>query len=85
MRTTLELPDSLFKRTKIAAVERGMTFKELVGIALERELREPAPTPVKKLKFPLIPSKRPGSLHLTNADIARMEEEEDFRRHGLTR
>jgi hypothetical protein len=87
MRTTLELPDSLFKRTKIAAVERGMTFKELVGIALERELREPAPAkkPAKKLTFPLIPSKRPGSLHLTNADIARMEEEEDFRRHGLTR
>lgn len=85
MRTTLDLPDALLKRAKIEAVERGMTLKDLVGVALERELREPAPTPATKLTFPLISSKRPGSLHLTNADIARMEEEEDFRRHGLTR
>lgn len=86
MRTTLDLPDPLLKRAKIEAVERGVSLKELVGTALERELRDPSPQQTKKrLSFPLIPSKRPGSLHLTNADIARMEDEEDARRHGLSR
>jgi hypothetical protein len=86
MRTTLELPDTLLKRAKIEAVERGISLKELVGTALERELREPAPRPARqRLRFPLIPSKRPGSLRLTNADIARLEDEEDSRRHGFAR
>lgn len=86
MRTTLDLPDSLLKRAKIEAVERGISLKELVGVAVERELREPAPKPTRaRLTFPLIPSKRPGSLHLTNAEIARLEDEEDSRRHGFAR
>lgn len=86
MRITLDLPDALLQRAKIMAVERGVTIEELVGAALERELSEPASKPVqKRLSFPLFPSKRPGSLHLTNADIARMEDEEDARRHGLLR
>lgn len=86
MRTTLDLPDTLLKRAKIEAVERGISLKELVGVALARELSEPAAKPAgKRLTFPLIPSKRPGSLELTSADIARLEEEEDLRRHGLTR
>jgi hypothetical protein len=36
----------------------------------------------RRLRLPIISSKRPGSLDLTNADIARMEDEEDRRRVG---
>jgi hypothetical protein len=86
MRTTLDLPDALLKRAKIEAVERGISLKELVGTALARELAEPAAQPARKrLTFPLIPSKRPGSLELSSSEIARMEEEEDLRRHGFAR
>jgi hypothetical protein len=42
MRTTLDLPDELLKRAKIEAVERGTTLRDLMGAALERELRQPA-------------------------------------------
>lgn len=84
MRTTFDLPDALLKRAKTEAVERGISLSELVGAALEREFREPLPGPTeKRLTFPLIPSKRPGSLHITNADIARLEDDENVRRHGL--
>jgi hypothetical protein len=38
MRTTLDLPDELLRRAKICAVERGMTLRELVSVALDREL-----------------------------------------------
>lgn len=87
MRTTLDLPDELLKRAKIEAVERGTSLRELVGAALERELNQASgPKPKRKrARFPIFESKAPGSLHLTNARIAKLEADEDARRHGRAR
>jgi len=88
MRTTLDLPDPLLKRAKIAAVERGVTLRELVGSALAKELdAEPGLTQIQPagVRLPIFPSNQPASLALTDADIARDEEAEDARRHGLSR
>ena len=41
MKTTIEMPDELFRRAKTTAVARGQTLKQLVTDALERELAEP--------------------------------------------
>lgn len=38
MRTTLDLPDSLFKKAKLQAVHEGVALKEIVTRALERGL-----------------------------------------------
>ena len=38
MRTTLDLPDDVLRRAKIAAVERGSTLRQLVIDALKHEL-----------------------------------------------
>lgn len=38
MRTTLEIPDDIFKKAKLQAVQEGLTLKEVVTRALEREL-----------------------------------------------
>lgn len=38
MRTTLDLPDDIMRRAKIAAVERGSTLRQLVIDALQREM-----------------------------------------------
>ena len=38
MKTTIEIPDPLYKRAKIRAVEEGTSLKALVLGALEREL-----------------------------------------------
>jgi hypothetical protein len=37
------MPDKLFRRAKATAAQRGLSLKQLVTAALERELAEPAP------------------------------------------
>ena len=43
MKTTLEMPDELFRRAKTVAAKRGQSLKQLVTTALEHELAGPAP------------------------------------------
>jgi len=38
MKTTIEMPDDLYKKVKILAVERGETLKDFVVLALTREI-----------------------------------------------
>jgi hypothetical protein len=38
MKTTLEIPDALFRRAKSAAAERGIPFRELVSEAIAEKL-----------------------------------------------
>jgi hypothetical protein len=82
MRTTLDLPDELLKRARIAAAERGLTLRELVASVLAKDLAAGmTPAPARpRVKFPLFSSAHPGSLELTNADLARAEADEDTRR-----
>jgi hypothetical protein len=39
MRTTLEIPDAIFRRAKTVAAERGIPFRALVSEALSDKLR----------------------------------------------
>ena len=41
VKTTIDIPDSLYKKAKIQAIERGLTLKDIVLTALERELNAP--------------------------------------------
>ena len=43
MKTTLEIPDELFHRAKTLAARRGLSLKQLVTIALEREFEAQTP------------------------------------------
>ncbi len=43
VRTTLDLPDDVLRRAKIAAVERGSTLRQLVIDALRREIAAERP------------------------------------------
>jgi hypothetical protein len=38
MKTTIDIPDPLFRRAKLKAAERGQTLKEFVGEALQEKL-----------------------------------------------
>ena len=44
MKTTLEIPDALFRKAKSAAAARGIALRELVSQALAESLREPLGT-----------------------------------------
>ena len=71
MRTTLDFPDDMFRRLKALAAMRGMTLKQILQKAVQDELAaaEAKPVAKEKIHFPLIYSKTPGSLHLTNEQI----------------
>ena len=53
MRTTLDLPDDLMKQAKIAAVERGLTLRDLVAEALRHALA-PKPRQARRARLPNI-------------------------------
>ncbi len=38
MKTTIDIPDALYKKAKIRAIERGQTLKQIVLASLEAEL-----------------------------------------------
>jgi len=59
MRTTIDLPDPLFRRTKTLAAMRGSTIKEIVIRALEREVNgEGSRTShPQRVQFPLVRSR----------------------------
>jgi len=71
MRTTLEIPDELFRRAKSKSALLGISLKDYISSALERELESPARREIKsrRVKLPLVHSKKPGTLRLTNAEI----------------
>ncbi len=71
MRTTIDIPDDLFRKTKATAALRGSTMKELVVRALEREVTKQRPskgTP-SRVKLPLLHLKSGKKLDLTNFDF----------------
>ncbi len=39
MKTTLEIPDPVFRRAKVRAAERGIPFRQFVTEAVEEKLR----------------------------------------------
>ncbi|HEY1799415.1 MAG TPA: hypothetical protein VGG46_00655 [Terriglobales bacterium] len=70
MRTTLDIPDGLYRELKARAAHQGTSVKELVlrGIHTEMKRCESAPNR-GRIKLPIIHSKKPGRLKLTNAKI----------------
>ena len=67
----MTLPDDLFREAKAQAARKGISLKRLFSQALERELSAPqtAGSTRPRVKLPLVRSKQPGSLKLTNAQI----------------
>ena len=69
MRTTVDLPDDLFRKLKATAALQGMSLKQLITRAIEAEIAKPRESKGYRVKLPLIRSKRPGTLDLTNTEI----------------
>ena len=67
MRTTVDIPDAVYRKLKAKAALEGSTVKETILNAVSRELNGSAP--MKRIKFPLIHAKVKGRLNLSNAQI----------------
>ncbi|TVQ96991.1 MAG: hypothetical protein EA403_15435 [Spirochaetaceae bacterium] len=78
MRTSIDLPDDLFRSAKALSSLRGVTLKTLITRAVEREL-ESATVQFRprRVEFPLVRSRRPGSVAVTSNMIADLLEKEE--------
>jgi hypothetical protein len=69
MRTTVDIPDVVYRELKAKAVRENRSVKELILRGVEVELRSKAVKKGKRVSLPLVPSKRPGSLKVDNDKI----------------
>lgn len=70
MRTTIDIPAPLYKRLKTRAANEGSSAKKLILRGVEEVLRHKRNRSARKrVKLPLVNSKRPGSVRLDNARI----------------
>jgi hypothetical protein len=83
MRTTIDLPEDIFREAKAKAALDGMKLKDLITQYVEQGLREgkqPSSRPFSRRRSEL-PVARAATGHpipvVTNADVHRFLEEED--------
>jgi hypothetical protein len=83
MRTTVDLPDHLFRAAKAEAAARGETLKELLTRALTNELGTAvAPRqPGRRVQLPLIKGTSGRKINLTNVQIEQILAEEEAEHH----
>ena len=75
MRTTLDLPDDVLRQAKIAAVERGLTLRQVVIDALKHELGSAAPRRRRLTKPPVQLSADAPLRSLSPDEIKRLDAE----------
>ena len=68
MRTTVDIPDPLYRELKGKAAREGHSVKELILRGVERELKNSSRR-TNRVSLPIVPSKRPGTLELDNDKI----------------
>jgi len=69
MRTTVDIPDSLYRDLKSKAASEGRSVKELILRGVEIELQLKPTRRRRPVSLPLVRSKQPGTVVLDNAKI----------------
>lgn len=72
MRTTIDIPEPLYRELKMKAASEGRSVKELILRSVEARLGESKRKRGKRIVPPIIKSERPGTLYLDNAKIAEL-------------
>jgi hypothetical protein len=87
MRTTIDLPDDLFRQVKAKAALSGMNLKDLITRYIEQGMREEDTTaaaqPRQRSPLPLIREAITGKTisALSRTDLAEIELAEDIAKH----
>jgi len=69
MRTTVDIPDPVYRRLKSRAASEGSSAKELILRGVEQVLKRTPRKSRRRVKLPIIRSKQPGTLELDNDKI----------------
>jgi hypothetical protein len=71
MRTTIDIPDPVYRRLKSRAAREGSSAKALIlrGVEQVLNVRSGKRPGSRRVALPLVRSKRPGTVRLDNARI----------------
>jgi hypothetical protein len=69
MRTTVDIPDPVYRRLKTRAASEGRSAKELILQGVEQVLKRSHRKARRRVRLPIVRSKRPGKVRLDNAKI----------------
>ena len=69
MRTTIDIPDPMYRRLKTRATGEGRSAKALILEGVEHVLKARPRARRRQVKLPIVSSKRPGALRIDNARI----------------
>lgn len=65
----MDIPDVLYRELKSKAAREKVSIKQLILRGVEVELRPPSSKRKRRVSFPIIRSKLPGTLEIDNAKI----------------
>ncbi len=69
MRTTVDIPDPVYRRLKSRAAAEGSSAKALILRGVKRILNDRPRKSRRRIELPIIRSKQPGTLKLDNEKI----------------
>lgn len=69
MRTTIDIPDAMYRRLKARAAGEGRSAKTLILQGVEQVLKSAPAAAGRAVTLPLVRSKRPGSIRIDHARI----------------
>jgi len=69
MRTTIDIPDPLYRRLKTKAATEGSSAKKLILRGVQQVLKGARRKSRRKVTLPIIRSTQPGTLNLDNDKI----------------
>ncbi len=66
MRTTLDIPDPIYREIRVRAASEGKTMRDIIldGVAMRLQTEKASPKQRGRFRIPVIKSKNPGSLRL---------------------
>jgi len=69
MRTTIDIPDEIYRKLKVKAALEGQTIREIALQGIQREIGELPAKSVRRLTQPILKSYAPGSIQINNEQI----------------
>jgi hypothetical protein len=69
VRTTVDIPDALYRELKARAAREKVSVKQLILRGVQLELRPQNGRKKRRVRFPIVRSKLPGTLDIDNAKI----------------
>ncbi|MCB1123461.1 MAG: hypothetical protein KJT03_18050 [Verrucomicrobiae bacterium] len=84
MRTSIDIPDDLFKKAKITAAQQGVSIKELVIRGLQKTLNEQSAKPDAS-RLPKLPAGKRKAYDLSNEQIQSLLAAEEAGWYGSSR